>query len=168
MEEKKESDSKSTLVAVGTFVVVLVVVFLLLRFALTPKEAVVNGVLVQNERPREAISAALAPQAFAEYIVVSSENETIPGRAAAAAEIASGLAIAGKNVTVQASVRGEYCVNERLAAVECREARVILNASDCNCLRVENGVLYVLGSEQWLLENGNRFRAIVQWALERK
>lgn len=166
-DAKKEGDSRSTLVAVGTFVVVLIVVFLLLRVALTPKEHVVNGVLVQNERPREAIAAALSPQAFAEHIVVSDENETIPGRAAAAAEIASGLAIAGKNVSVQASVRGEYCVNEKLSRVECREARVILNSSECNCLRVENNVLYVLGSEQWLLENGNRVRSIVRWALEK-
>lgn len=163
----EKQDWKSSAAALAAGVIVFAIVFLALRAVLAPREHVVNGLLVQAEKPREAIADALAPQAFAEHIVVSDENETIPGRAAAATEIASGIAAVGKNVTVRASVRGEYCVDAELRRVECGQARIVLNASDCNCLRVENSVLYVLGSEQWMLDNGHRMRAIVRWALER-
>ncbi len=158
---------KSTLLAAVIGVAVFAAVFFALSGLLKPREQVINGVLVQAENPREAIAGALAPQALVEHIAVADENESIPGRAAAAAEIASALAVAGKNVTVQGSIRGEYCVNEKQERVECGAPSVLVNYSGCNCVRVESGKLYVLGTENWLLNNGARVRGLIRWALEK-
>ncbi len=165
---EKEGKDRSNLLALAIGVIVFAAVFFALRFFLTPKEQVVNGILVQNDNPRQAIGDALAPKTIVERLVVSSEGEVIPGRSSAAAEIASAISSENKNVTVQGSVRNEYCVNSNRERVDCKPANVVISYSTCNCVRVENNVVNVLGTDAWMLDNGPRLRGLLRWAIENK
>jgi hypothetical protein len=162
-----ESKWREWLPAMVVGLVAFVIIFLLLQSALQPSERVINGLLVQGVNPRAEIAAVLAPQFLHERIIVSSEDEVIPGRAAAATEVASALAVAGKNVTVHGSVAGEYCVDSDKNRIECPAPQVVLERSFCNCISVKDGVLRISGTDDWMLQNGNRMRGLIKWALEK-
>lgn len=158
---------KSILVAVAIGIVVFAGIFLLLRGALQPTETVVNGILIQSANPRPDIAAVLAPAQIVEHIGTAGEDEHLPGRAAAATEIASALAVGGKNLTIQGIIAGERCVSANRDTIPCEHPQVLVNYSTCNCIRIEDGTMKVLGTESWLLENGRKVRGIIKWALEK-
>jgi hypothetical protein len=169
-EPKKETPQaprrdKGLLIAVGIGILVFGGVFFFLRSALQPTEHIVNGILIQATSPQADIAAVLEPQNVVEQIGTASEKEFLPGRAAAATEIASALATNRKNVTVQGIIAGQYCVNANKDRIPCLHPQVLVNYSTCNCIRVEDGTVKVLGTDAWMFENGPKIRGIINWAI---
>ncbi len=156
---------RSLLLAVGIGILVFGGVFFFLRSALQPAETVVNGILIQSASPQADIAAVLSPTNIVEQIGTASEQEFLPGRSAAATEIASALATARKNVTVQGIIAGKYCVNAGKERIPCLHPQVLVNYSTCNCIRVEDGTVKVLGTDAWMFEKGPKIRGVINWAL---
>ena len=157
-------ENRSTIIAVVGGIIVFALVFLALKAFLLPQEQVVNGVIIQSDNPRAALSAVLASKTIVEQINVANESEIIPGKSAAAAELASALSVAGKNVTVQGNVGGKYCVNERQQKLECKKPQVVILYGTCNCVRIEDGAMKVVATETWMLDNSRKLRGIIAWA----
>ena len=150
----KETASNNQWLYLGLILVLAFAMsFLYIRF-LQPKEFNVNGLKIVSARPPgEELPALFSgdPVIFREelYEGNSSKNSVV---GAVGAEMANAFGDNKRTATLYGHVagapKGEEYVNCVKETRNCTQERVVIKLDPCNCLKVENGKLYVLFTQE--------------------
>jgi hypothetical protein len=155
---------EKTEIAIIVVVVLLVFAGMFYLFGAKPEETVIeNNLLVKSKDPLGSISARLSlnpvvleQRAFA---LNDSRNSAI---AVMSSEVARGIALQGKNVSVYAIVEG----GENLCGTtNCTNSVVVVKTGSCNCMFFNEKQVVIEGDNNFLLQQSVRVGRLFGFAL---
>lgn len=152
-DAKKEKDY-TNIVMIAVVIIVFASVFFLVRGA-SGNEYELNGVrVVSGEQPINAMK-----RIFSKPIVLLQEN-LVAGNssknsvvAIQSAQIANTFRVLKKTLYAYGVVDGKPAIECNNHTNNCSGASIIVGVGSCNCIRVENDVVVVEGTEEWFSKN---------------
>ena len=165
--EKKEWTETVLLIVV--FAVVFAAVFFLSQSAGSQKESSFEGLRVfSNGNAKAEMAAILVPKnAVIEEQLVNGSDVRNSAVAVMAAEIARALHANNKTVNVYGVVDGVPSINCNANTTNCSGAAIVVEISNCDCLRVSDKI-YVSGGKDFLLQNPQKIAGIIAYVLSNK
>lgn len=177
MADKKKESGINSEMAITAVLVVLIFLGAFYFFSSQVREYQVHGLKVLSKgEPYAQMSQILSPiRLAAKQVLVPGEDNRNSFIGLVSAEIIYSLGMVGKNVSVFAYVPEETNESARFigCAIEnnnCQSQQIVFQLDDCNCLRVQDGIIQVLYSMEKLKDKSLRvqLRGVIAGAAQGK
>ncbi|VVB67198.1 Uncharacterised protein [Candidatus Norongarragalina meridionalis] len=168
MSEEKKKEGKNwteTVLLVVVFAVVFAAMFFLSKGA-GQKETTIDGLrIIFAGNAKEELAGALASHTIVvEERLVNASDPRNSAVAVMAAEAAHSLYVSNKTVYVYGVVDGVPTINCNANTTNCTGAQVVVEISNCDCVRVSDRI-YVSGGTDFMLRNAQKVGSLFAYVL---
>ena len=164
-EQKEKKNWTETVVLIVVFASVFAGMFFLSRNT-GQKETTIDGLKIYfTGNARDELAHALSPKVLVvEERLFNGSDSRNSAIAVMAAEAAHSLYSSNKTVYVYGVVDGVPTINCNANTTNCSGAQVVVEISNCDCVRVTDKI-YVSGGRDFMLQNAQKVGSLLAYVL---